>query len=111
MEFDTEPTITHIMDHLIRDKIRDKSTERLIAFKTYNEDLEQYDHCLLLVTPSTSLSLELDREQAEDLIDVLRNAFELDGGRNEQYACKEAYYDLPSPSPPSSSSRSKKRKK
>jgi hypothetical protein len=110
MEFDAKP-VTHIMDHLIHDRIRDKSSERLIAFKTYNEDLDQYDHCLLLVTPNSAVTVYLDREQAKDLIDTLRNAFELDGGRNEQYACKEGYYSLPLPHSPSLSSRAKKRKR
>jgi hypothetical protein len=91
MEFDTEP-VTHILHHLTRDK----SSEPLVAFEAYNKGDHQYDNHLLLVTPSTALSVHLNREQAADLIDVLRVTFELDGAENGEWECNYRCYDLPS---------------
>ena len=82
MEFDTKP-----VEHILRHLVRDKSTEPLVAFDIYNEGEHPYDNRLLLITPRTALSIDLDRDQAEDLIDVLRSAYELDGVTNDQWAC------------------------
>jgi hypothetical protein len=103
--FNRKPA-THILHHLIRDK----SGEPLVAFQAYNRGEHQYDNHLLLVTPSTALSVDLDREQAADLIDVLRVAFELDGAVNGEWECNYRCYALPSHDV-DSPSRSKKRKK
>jgi hypothetical protein len=105
---DTEP-VTHILHHLTHDK----SSERLVAFDVSNKGKDPYDNHLLLVTPSTALSLDLDREQAADLIEVLRNAFELDGVQNDAWACSYRCYNLPSWYDRSYDlpSKSKKRKK
>jgi hypothetical protein len=105
MDLDTKP-VTHILGHFARDK----SSERLVAFEVYNKGHDHYDNYLLLITPGTALSVELDREQAEDLIDVLRNTFALegaDGGWDCTYRC----YDLPSHDVDSVPSKSKKRKR
>jgi hypothetical protein len=106
MEFDTKP-VTHILHHLTRDK----SSEPLVAFEVYNKDHDPYDNDLLLITPSTALSLDLNRDQAADLIEVLRNAFELDGAQNGEWECNYRCYDLPSYHSPSLPSKSKKRKR
>jgi len=103
MELDKKP-VDHILDHLTRDK----SSERLVAFDLYNKGRDPYDNYLLLVTPSTALSLDLDRDQAEDLIDVLRNAYELDGRQNDQWACNYRCYNPPSHDLPA---QTKKRKR
>lgn len=105
-EFNRKPA-THILHHLIRDKL----SEPLVAFEVYNKGDHQYDNHLLLVTPSTSLSMDLNREQAEDLIDVLRIVFELDGAENGEWECNYRCYKLPSCHSPSLPPGLKKRKR
>jgi hypothetical protein len=79
---ETKP-VTHVLRHLTRDK----SSEPLVAFDVSNKGKHPYDNRLLLITPGTALALDLDRDQAADVIDVLRIAFELDGAQNDPWAC------------------------
>ena len=106
MEFDTEP-VEHILSHLVRGK----SSEPLVAFDVCNKGDHCYDNRLLLVTPGTVLSLDLDRDQAKDLISVLRTAYELDGVENHGWNCTYRCYELPSHSMKTAPSKSRKRNK
>lgn len=106
MYFDPEP-VEHILSHLVRGK----SSEPLVAFDVSNKGDHPHDNRLLLVTPGTVISLDLYRDQAKDLIEVLRTAYELDGVEDGGWNCTYRCYDLPSHSVETAPSKSKKRKK